>query len=74
MRLSGEKEEKEHTGKARRPPMKIEFCCGEMKKGFLGGGGGMVLVGNSVIYNWVHTDTCPYCGAKIEITVKDDKR
>ena len=53
--------------------MKIEFCCEEMRREWCAGCWSP-LGGNNAIINtnsWTVTSTCPNCGAKIEITVKE---
>lgn len=59
--------------------MKIEFCCEVLKSQFLHRDATIMLEGEEVWLEemdnadsgWAH---CPYCGAKIEITVRKEEK
>ena len=58
--------------------MKIKFCCEEIKSIFdiveyISSGRCLfpVFDSNDDIVDYEERNTCPYCGAKIEITVKE---
>ena len=52
--------------------MKIEFCCEEIKGARISElfKGGNILLGRFFVPKVVAT--CPYCGSKIEITVRKE--